>query len=76
MRRLTDEIRHAHLVDLIKRGVVPLDNLAQIDGVLDHEKPQDRLPRLKEIETACRKRGDEKALAAIARWRLGRQSER
>jgi hypothetical protein len=74
MKRLVQEIRHKHMVELIKSGVVPLRDPAQIDGVLDGEKPKDRLHRLSNIEDMCRIRGDEEALATIARWRLERQS--
>ncbi len=63
------------MVELIKRGVVPLVDTAQIDGMLDHMTPQDRLPALRQIEDACCKRGDDSALATIARWRLERQSD-
>jgi hypothetical protein len=63
-------------IELIKKGVVPLDDPAQIDGVLDRKKPQDWLPLLHQIESACAKRGDEKALETIAQWRLSCQLAR
>jgi hypothetical protein len=76
MRRLVQEIRHKHMIELIKTGVVPLRDPAQIDGVLDGEKPKDRLNRLNNIESTCQINGNEEALATIARWRLERQSGR
>ena len=67
-------MRHQHMIDLVRKGVVPLVDPAQIDGILDAEKPPDRPHVLSGIEGACRKRDDETALKTIARWRLERQA--
>jgi hypothetical protein len=37
-RRLTEEIRHEHIVELLKCGTVPLNDPAQIDGVARPEE--------------------------------------
>jgi ribosomal protein L34E len=73
LRKVTEEARHKYMIELLANGTVPLDDTAQIDGVLDTVKPQKRLPLLGRIETACRHRADGKALATIARWRLSQQ---
>jgi hypothetical protein len=39
MRRLVAQVCHQHMVDLLKHGVVPLLDPAQIDGVLDPVGP-------------------------------------
>jgi hypothetical protein len=62
------QVRHQYMVELLQHGVVPLLNPAQIDRVLDVlAKPRDRRDTLNRIENACRKRGDDAALATIAR---------
>jgi hypothetical protein len=66
--------RHGHMIELLQKGVVPLVDSAQIDGLLDAEKPPARLGVLRRIEDACRKRKDDVALATIAKWRLQRQN--
>jgi len=65
--------RHAHMIDLIMTGVVPLRAPAQIDEVLDPATPQERTILLQRIEGACQRRADDQSLATIARWRLSRQ---
>jgi hypothetical protein len=72
-RKLVEQARHAHMIQLLKEGTVPLIEPAQIDGVLDPLKPQDRMPLLREIES--RRRYDEKALGVIATWRLLKQQQ-
>jgi hypothetical protein len=65
--------RHAHMIELMMIGTVPLVDPAQIDGVLDQAKPQERISLLRRIEAACRRRTDDASLSTIARWRLSRQ---
>jgi hypothetical protein len=73
-RYLERDVRHLHMIELIKHGTVPLVDQAQIDGLLDYVKTPERLPLLRQIEAACHRRGDEQALATITRWRLARQN--
>jgi hypothetical protein len=73
-KRLTAQVRHEHMLELLHKGIVPLANPAQIDGILDAEKPRYRLNVLRRVEEACHKRKDDVALATIAQWRLQRQS--
>jgi hypothetical protein len=70
---MVEDIRRAHMLELIKNGAVPLVDVAQIDGVLDKVPAPERLPLLSNIESACRKRSDDEALATVTRWRLSRQ---
>jgi hypothetical protein len=72
-RKLVATVRHAHMVELLRNGVVPLTNPAQIDGVLDPATPLERPGLLQRIEHDCRDRGDERAMSVIARWRLAKQ---
>jgi hypothetical protein len=71
---LKEQVRHAHMIELLQKGVVRLVDPAQIDGLLDAEKPPDRPGVLRRIEDACRQRADDVALATIAQWRLQRQN--
>ena len=65
-RRLVEEVRHQHMGDLLKSGVVPLLDPAQIDGFLDQVKPPEERRRvLNQIEDACRKRADDTALGGL-----------
>lgn len=73
LRRISQSVRHAHMIELVMNGTVPLVDPAQIDGVLDQAKPQERTDLLQRIEGACRRRADDQSLATIARWRLSRQ---
>jgi hypothetical protein len=72
-RQLLQSERHAFMIELLMNGTVPLATLAQIDGVLDQAKPQERASLLRRIEGACKRREDDKALSVIARWRLSKQ---
>jgi hypothetical protein len=72
-RRVIEEVRRAHMSELIVSGVVPLQDTAQIDGVLDAVKPRNRPSLLRRIEAGCRQRADDKALAIMAHWRLAKQ---
>ena len=74
LRKLQAETRYQYMIDLIKSGVVLLTDPAQIDGLLDPKPPEDRRSLLRQIEDACRRRGDEIAMSTIARWRLQRQN--
>ena len=68
-KRLIQEVRREHMLELIKNGTVPLVEIAQIDGVLDAVPVPKRRPLLAEIEEKCRDRADDGGLATIARWR-------
>jgi hypothetical protein len=68
-KMLTQEVRRKYMLELIKNGMVPLVEIAQIDGVLDAVPVPRRRPLLAEIEEACRNRADDGGLATIARWR-------
>ena len=70
-RKMVEQTRHAHMIELVTRGTVPLTDIAQIDGILDPLPPLDRLPLLRRIEQGRRK--DDQALGIIAKWRLLRQ---
>jgi len=72
-QRMRQVERHAHMIELIMTGVVPLRAPAQIDEVLDPATPQERTILLQRIEGACQRRADDQSLATIARWRLSRQ---
>ena len=73
MRRLQEDIRRQHMLELVMYGTVPLYDVAQISGILDAVKAPERMALLRRIETACERRTDETALATIARWRMLRQ---
>lgn len=73
LRKVVEEVRHQQMLELIMNGTVPLRDPAQIDGILDKVKGPERMPLLRKIETACRLREDESALATLTRWRLSRQ---
>ena len=70
------EERRAYMLELVLMGTVPLLDIAQIDGILDQAKPQERQSILRRIEDAGRRRGDERGLSVIARWRLSYQESR
>jgi hypothetical protein len=70
---MVEDIRREYMLELVKNGTVPLVDTAQIDGVLDKVPAPERMRLLGKIEGECRKRGDEGALATIARWRLSQQ---
>ena len=72
-RKMVEEVRHAHILELIMNGMVPLNDPAQIDGVLDKVKGPEQMPLLRKIEGACRRRADNDSLVTLARWRLSRQ---
>jgi hypothetical protein len=72
-RQLLQLERHAFMIELLMSGPVPLTVPAQIDGVLDQAKPQERTSLLRRIEGACKRREDNEALSVIARWRLSKQ---
>lgn len=72
-RKVVEEVRHAHMLALIMNGTVPLNDPAQIDGILDIMKGPEQMPLLRKIEGACRRRADNDSLATLARWRLSRQ---
>ena len=71
--KLRQEERRVYMLELVLTGTVPLLDVAQIDGILDQAKPQERQSLLRRIEDACRHRGDERGLSIIARWRLSYQ---
>lgn len=73
MRRLHEDIRRQHMLELVMNGTVPLDDVAQVSGILDAVKDPQRMPLLLRIQAACQRRADEKALATIAHWRMLRQ---
>jgi hypothetical protein len=50
---------------VLQRELSPA-SLAQIDGILDKVPAPERLPLLSNIESACRKRADDEALATTA----------
>jgi hypothetical protein len=68
-KRLIQDVRRKHMLELIKNGTVPLVEIAQIDGVLDAVPVPKRRPLLAEIEEKCRDRADDGGLATIAHWR-------
>ena len=72
-RKMVEQVRHAHMLELLKNGTVPLTDIAQIDGVLDPLEPHRRMSFLKDIESRRRARKDDQALGIIAQWRLLRQ---
>jgi hypothetical protein len=72
-RKMIEQARHAHMIELLKNGTVPLTDIAQIDGVLDPLEPHRRMSFLKDIESRRRARNDDQALGIIAQWRLLRQ---
>ena len=71
--KLRQEERRAYMLELVLMGTVPLVDVAQIDGILDQAKPPERQSLLRRIEGACRRRGDDRGLSIITRWRLLRQ---
>jgi hypothetical protein len=73
MRKLTIDVRRAHMLELVIAGTVPLTDPARIAGILDPMNPKDRLSTLAKIEDACRRRADQTAMVAIARWRAAKQ---
>jgi hypothetical protein len=75
-RKIEEEVRHEHMLELIMKGTVPLRDPDQIDGILDKVKDPERMPLLRKIEAACQRRSDENALATLASWRLSRQHAR
>ena len=43
-RKVVEEVRHAHMLALIMNGTVPLNDPAQIDGILDIMKGPEQMP--------------------------------
>jgi hypothetical protein len=72
-RKVVEEVRLAHMLELIMNGAVPLKDPAQIDGILDRVKGPERMPLLRKIEGACQRRADHNALTTIASWRFSQQ---
>jgi hypothetical protein len=73
MKKLVQQVRHAHMFELLKSGAVPLTDVAQIDGFLDQLEPRRRMSFLRDIEDSHAVRNNEKALGIVAQWRLLRQ---
>jgi hypothetical protein len=72
-RKMVEQVRHAHMIELLRNGTLPLTDIVQIDGVLDPLNPLGRMSLLKDIESRCRAHKDDQALGIIAQWRLSRQ---
>jgi hypothetical protein len=72
-RKMVEQVRHAHMFELLKSGAVPLTDVAQIDGFLDQLEPRRRMSFLRDIEDSHAVRNNEKALGIVAQWRLLRQ---
>ena len=63
-RKVTELVRLDHMIELLTNGTVPLNDVAQIDGVLDAVEPPKRMPLLRRIEQACQRRGTKKRWAS------------
>ena len=61
---MTELVRLDHMIELLTNGTVPLNDVAQIDGVLDAVEPPKRMPLLRRIEQACQRRGTKKRWAS------------
>jgi hypothetical protein len=72
-RKVKEGVRHEYMIEVLANGTVPLNDVAQIDGVLDAVKPPERMPLLRRIEQACQRRVDSEALGIIRHWLFLRQ---